>query len=521
MKIPNRADIWEKIKRFVSNNLVLIAITIFAFAIRLYFFRNSGFDNNQDGYWLVKLAKGILNGNYTIGGRFWNAVEPLYPFLIRILAVVTGDYLLSGKVISLFFGTVAIPVIYLFWNKLESKEVAILTSILVSINYVAWQMSLHVFRESLFLFLCSLSFLLYLLSLDDLKWIPWLAFTLGFATLARSEGFLLALSIGISILILNRASLLSHKKAEEYLEKIHAFRKSGLIYILVSVPWYLYSYIQTKEIIPSHVLWEVQRSGSLGVSWISVVKNMSTMPLFVLSILGIVLTLKRKEEYLPFYLFVVLSSIPHMWFSGVATYPRYALPLLPLILGWTSITLVVIINKLPKEITKLKFVFLFLILLFLFTQSFRIVSETETKPEPLEVIRDAMFWFNANTEKEARIIGGDDAIYGYYTPKHDIPTGYLNMYTAIYLKLGKIDLDTYHQQPYLPVIAFMIEKDTHYLIAYDSITPWFFDPTKMLKDDFGLHQFILKNKSVILSPLKRFEKNDQIVYIYRVDWEEM
>ena len=277
MKNSNKNDIRVTTKRFFNTHLVIIIIIFFTFGIRIYFFRNTGLENVQDSYWLSKLAKGILSGKYLIDGMFWSSVEPLYPFLIRICTVFIGDYLLSGKIISLIFGTTAIPIIYLFWKKLESEEIAILTALLVSFNYIAWQMSLHVYRESLFLFLCSLSFLLYLKSLEDLQWMPWLGFILGLATLTRSEGFLLAFSFGLSFFILNFYKIILREKVGEDLEKLQGFKKSAFIYFFVSLPWYFFAYNRTREIIPRHILWEVQRGGNLGLRWISVIDRKSVV----------------------------------------------------------------------------------------------------------------------------------------------------------------------------------------------------------------------------------------------------
>jgi 4-amino-4-deoxy-L-arabinose transferase-like glycosyltransferase len=74
------------------------------------------------------------------------------------LEPVTADLLLGGKIISLLAGIATIPIAYLLWEKIESEKVALLASWLLAVNITAWYHSMHVFRDSLFLFLTTSSF---------------------------------------------------------------------------------------------------------------------------------------------------------------------------------------------------------------------------------------------------------------------------------------------------------------------------------------------------------------------------
>jgi 4-amino-4-deoxy-L-arabinose transferase-like glycosyltransferase len=236
-----------KITGLLNKHLILIGITLFALAIRLYFFKNTQAESVQDCYWLAKLAERILHGEYTIAGVFYGAVQPLYPFLMGILSLVTNDFFLSGKIISIVAGTATIPIIYLLWGKLESRGVALLAAWLVAVNMTAWYHSIHVFRDALFLFLCTLSFFLLFKARENFKWLPVLAFVLGLATLTRGEGYVLTISLVLAFSYWKRGYISGKAKLTK--QRLRYILFFVIIYIAVICPWVLYQSVVIQEFI--------------------------------------------------------------------------------------------------------------------------------------------------------------------------------------------------------------------------------------------------------------------------------
>jgi hypothetical protein len=114
------------------------------------------------------------------------AFFPLYPALIRIVAALTGSYLVAGLVISNAASFFALLYLYKLVEHEYNRHVAQRATFYVSIFPTAIFFS-AVYSESLFLFLTVASFYY----VRERRWITAGVFGL-FAALSRSEGILLA-----------------------------------------------------------------------------------------------------------------------------------------------------------------------------------------------------------------------------------------------------------------------------------------------------------------------------------------
>jgi hypothetical protein len=260
---------------------------------------------------------------------------------------------------------------------------------------------------------------------------------------------------------------------------------------------------------------------------------------------GILLTRKDGEKYLPFYLFVVLFSLAQMWyFTGNV---RYALPLLSVMLGWSSVAILYLLSKLSKTSKNVKYAAMSGIIVLSFAYSAVGISELERDKDTDEVVKDAMEWFNSNSEKDARILAGDDSIYGYYTDRHVI--SYISLGGHIDALYEANIIEEYNIS--YPILTTLLSEDITYFVAYDTITPFLYDhfQNKFLADNFTTHRYsfdyrkIVRSKElgktgerptevkldirepvdveVLLIPLKKFEKNNQAVYLYKVEWTHL
>jgi hypothetical protein len=215
-----------------------------------------------------------------------------------------------------------------------------------------------------------------------------------------------------------------------------------------------------------------------------------------------------------------------MYFHGGVE--RYVLPLLPILMGWFSLVIFHFFKNPPHRQAVLIGV---IGISFIFGVS--AVSKDVRTINNYEVIKDAMTWFDSNIEKDATLLAGDEAVYGYYTDKDVLRYVIVKNYIELE-RLGLIE------SAYLNLL---VDYDAHYFVVYDSVVSpeIYFKHTKFLADEFDTHKYSFQYKEVNLSwgirenrysvsrissrrdvtllPLKRFEKQDQVVYLYKVEWK--
>jgi hypothetical protein len=528
-------------KRIKKHYLILL-ITLFTLIVRLYFFRYTDAENSQDSYWLSALARGIFQGKYEIEGEFWGAVQPLYPFLMAILEPLTGGIILSGKLISLLAGVATIPVVYILWKKLESKNVALLAAWLAAVNITAWHLSMHALRDSLFLFFVTLSFVLLYYTRENYKGFPALAIVLGLSVLTRGEGYILTASCITSYVYWKRDYLT--KKQEMTNQHKKNLIISAVMFVSLVFPWFYFSTSMSGELVPLVISSGVERSGHFGLNWLPTVKSMVSLPLYLLFFGGVLLVLHNKDEekYLPLFAYVVLKSASQMWFFAGAV--RYALPLLPVLVGFSSVAIFYLLNSFIPKGQNLKFWFLAGVAIVSLAHGMTGVQESEEKGGAGDVVKESMEWFNSNSEPDAKILAGDESIYEYYTDRNVID--YISLKGHLD---GALDLASdYHLIIEQPVLTAMISENITYFVAYGPMTPHLYEHRyfKSFTNNFTTQHYTFEYQKIVSSigveggglkvresefeiympiptevrliPLKKFEKNNQSVHLYKVEW---
>ncbi len=132
-----------------KNALYLCAVLfISAFIIR--FIIAKGQIIAPDGVFYIKIAKDIASGN--LQGISEYGFFNLYPFLIVLFQTVFGDWELSGKMVSIIFGSLTIIPLYLLVRGLFNKNVAIVSSLLYMVHPRFVEYSADVLREPVFWF---------------------------------------------------------------------------------------------------------------------------------------------------------------------------------------------------------------------------------------------------------------------------------------------------------------------------------------------------------------------------------
>jgi 4-amino-4-deoxy-L-arabinose transferase-like glycosyltransferase len=507
----------------------LLPLLLGALLLRLFYLRNTGAESSQDSYWLAGLAKDLLVGQFEITHRFASGVQPLYPLLMGLLSLLLGDLLFAGKVLALLGGMAAVPLTYLLWREIESEEAALFTAALLAVNFWAWYYSLHVFRDTLFLSFSLLALLLFYRRDRDPRALPLLGLTLGLGTLTRGEGYFLALALLLSLLFYRLHS------GKEALWKggWKAALLGLLLFSLTTLAWQGYVYTASGEVLPSRTIEETAAKGHAGLGWITRLADLTTLPFLLLALVGLWASREKLRDHLPLLLFLLTLSLPHMWFHEAN--PRYALPLLPILLGWATLGLFRYLPSLPGGGKRtVPAALSALLVLSLFHSAFA-MAEIERKGDAYAVVRDAMAWFNDHAEPGSTLLVGDEKTYGYYTdyPLLDFPR--IDPYLLALQRRGVKR----------PLESTLITEGIRYVVVYDSLTPWLYPATAKLGEVFAVHRYRIPYQIVVPStplrelehgekvrfaisrpvereiafvPLRKFEANGELVVLYQVQF---
>ena len=72
--------------------------------------------------------------------------------MIAILTKLTGNFELSGQIISIFFSTIAVIPLYLLGKKVYNEKVSFIAVLFYSINPYLLRYTIDVLREGTFIF---------------------------------------------------------------------------------------------------------------------------------------------------------------------------------------------------------------------------------------------------------------------------------------------------------------------------------------------------------------------------------
>jgi 4-amino-4-deoxy-L-arabinose transferase-like glycosyltransferase len=188
--MPPKLDL----KREDRSNLIILFF--FGLVLRLYALIQIYMIANDGAFQYIPVAKLFYQGEYL--QALAQPQLPLYPFLISLLAHVTGDIELAGQLISIIFSLLTIFPLYLIGKSLFGPRPAFWTVILYLINPLMLRSSVDVLQEGVVIFFffssvyCSLRFL------QEGKG-QWLVWTIVFAVgggLARMSTPLVVVILG-------------------------------------------------------------------------------------------------------------------------------------------------------------------------------------------------------------------------------------------------------------------------------------------------------------------------------------
>jgi 4-amino-4-deoxy-L-arabinose transferase-like glycosyltransferase len=108
-----------------------------------------------DGIEYARIAKLFADGDFGSGIKSMRV--PFYPMMVACFHLLVGDIELAGRLVSLFFGLLLIPLCYLFVRRIFDEEGALFAAAVVAIHPYLVRYSVFVLSESMATFLFTAS----------------------------------------------------------------------------------------------------------------------------------------------------------------------------------------------------------------------------------------------------------------------------------------------------------------------------------------------------------------------------
>lgn len=151
-----------KKKIYNRQTTLLLLILILAAFLRFYNIQNSGLKFYDEGVYLIEGS--WLNGDVFYNYSYLAPLKPLHSALVAVGLRIFGYNDYSGLVISAFFGTLTVLVVYLIGKHLHDWKTGILASFILSIMGLHIVYSRTILSEVNMTFFFSLAFLFYILA---------------------------------------------------------------------------------------------------------------------------------------------------------------------------------------------------------------------------------------------------------------------------------------------------------------------------------------------------------------------
>ncbi|MEA2084097.1 MAG: hypothetical protein U9O82_07655 [Thermodesulfobacteriota bacterium] len=216
--------LWKR----VSNNPAIWVIVL-GFVIRLYSFYHS-YLFNPDGIKYIQQAKALNFGLYDVLTACYGHLNSLAFFILAAFKI-TGDWVVAGKAVSIFFGTAVMIPLYLLLRRFLDKSFACCCLLVFAVHPIFVELGSDILRGPVFWFFLTLG--LYFFTCHDQKRY-FLFLSLSCAT------FLMALTArfeAIIFIFISPCFLLFAEKEYKW-RKISAFVSPLLLILLVALVFF-------------------------------------------------------------------------------------------------------------------------------------------------------------------------------------------------------------------------------------------------------------------------------------------
>lgn len=348
----------------------LIGAVLLAVAVRLYLFWQYDLISS-DGVHYIAAARDFFSSRVRDG--LSSVYPPAYPLLVAALYPLTGDWELSGRVISFLGGVLLIIPLYVLFKAVYGERAALLACFLAALSPYLARYSVHVRTESFFLFLSTLALALFHRGVVSVSLSRFFygGLVAGFAYLVRPEavGFLAIVPVTLAL----RSWVKGHHALRSYLGAVAAM---FLGFSLFSLPYIVYLSLDSGQGITitrklGVTLWVgLQESGLLDAQELGQIRDPESLTLFRFAAeypflfgkklgLDLVTSLAAFTEalhysYMPFLLLGLYSLRKKFWqredlllfafflfylvgFALIYPNRRYLVQIVPVSLGWTAL----------------------------------------------------------------------------------------------------------------------------------------------------------------------------------------
>lgn len=355
----------ENIVKEISKKKILMflaIITISAFIIRVYFVNfEVPLTNDALNYFFYALDIKINNQlpvNYSLANPGWGIFLSMFFSVFDLQNVI--DYMNMQKILSISISSLTVLPVYFLCKRFFDKSYSLVGALIIGIEPHLIQNSLFGISDSLYIFLITISFLLYF---NENKKITYISFlVIGLSTIVRSEGIFVLMTFFIMIIF----------RSDNIKKKITNIIISGLIFSTIFLPIALVQFeIYDSDMafgraihsIETHIVDPKKSTNITGIDFIfNGIQNFpkylgwSLIPIFVpLLPIGFILMFKNwNYKIKTVFTGLVLMSMPAFYVYSISIQDgRYFYFLYPLFVILSIIT----IEKMSKIFNK-KIVFI-------------------------------------------------------------------------------------------------------------------------------------------------------------------
>ena len=303
-----------------NKGILLLFLAVLLLVISSFFYRNYLCDDLFISLQFAKNLSEMGEFSFNRGEPVYGFTSPLWIILLSLGKRTPFDFVLTSRILSTIFGIATIPLFFLLARTyIPDERIAIGITFLWAYDpwFIRWVPS--GMETSLALFLLFLSLYFYLIKESS----PLSFGFLALATLTRPEfAFLFFLMVIHSFF--------------DPLKKKNSLFKGIILYLLLLIPWFFYSFFQFGSIIPNTL--KVKHGFPADLS--SIVSSFSTASKIVSTyLIEIILILwlfwKKRSQILKSHFFVWcwILGVPLFYgLGGLMLVSRYLLLILPFLI---------------------------------------------------------------------------------------------------------------------------------------------------------------------------------------------
>ncbi|MBN1632718.1 MAG: hypothetical protein JW917_00965 [Ignavibacteria bacterium] len=472
-------------KRYIFY-IILIAFLTYAFyeIICIYFFKVSFGLPLDDVYIHLRYAKNFAAGHifqYNKGDPLPGSTSPLWVILLSVFYLFSNNGILFSKILSAVFHLLStLGLFYITLYIIEhlkisehSRKLNILIAFFVSTVFIfsgrALWSGLSGMETMMFSFLLVVSTYYHIKFLNEYNLYITEFIALGLLSATRPEGYLISLIFFLDLFF----SCFSVKERGIPLKKII----TGLsIFLLISLPYPLFSYFTTGSVFPTtFYAVKIMSYENQSLEYIKIMSaylfrdNLFAAVFYFANIFFVLFNFKKYFKELSLLriinliiiLFPVLSALV---FPIWRHHGRYLIPIIPLIIFNSFITGLFIFEKLKFSLLKKKIILLYALIFIFFSIPYFLVfakhySQNTDNINEMQV--KAGHWIRSNIKNDVRI-GLNDIGAIAYTSDMKIT----DMFGIVTLDMVKFRELNYNEKAD-SIYNYLKRSDTKYICIFD------------------------------------------------------